>query len=297
MNNLTRSTCLILVCLVYVICFQNCGGTASAPADQAILAPSNPITALTTAPTPAGTPLPTDTALSVNLSSNQVLGGQPVTLTVSGGTPPYQYNLAKGAGKLTSNTYQTTFVSELAVIQVIDAMMEAVNVSIPVVAVSNPAYTILPNGTAVVRNCGPGVTLESFATGPQNVNALIAYDYCLVLSRAATSSEISMQAGRINSGGDSPYNILQLLVQTSEFSTTYGVAQNTDSQNQQVVFNLLLFRNPTVTELANYTTDGYTSFGPVLGTALQIMDEVSDWNTVQPQEVKANNQYFAAVGG
>ncbi len=288
---------LIIGLIATSLMFENCGGTK--PADQSILATAGNLAGITGYPGGSGayagpTPPPQDRALALQYAP--VPAGTPVTITVDGGTPPITYKLAKGAGTLVGNVYQTPLLTEVASIIAYDSLGEEVVIALPVIPVSNEAYTALPNGKAVMRNCGPGTTLESFKTQKQNAATLIAYDYCLLLSRAATSAEVSKYSNSINGGNLSPYKAFEKIMGLPEFEATYSADAAPDANLVTLAFHTALFRDPTSTEQAALTTITTMTFPDAMKAIFNEMKNASDWETTQAPEKSGENKYISAGG-
>ena len=221
-----------------------------------------------------------------------VKGGDVVTITPAGGTPPYTYELIFGAGALTGNVYVAPNSSEEAVIEITDSAGEVVNVEIEVDGVAatptpvptatptpnpnatptptpnpnaTPTPTPAPTATPTPAPSGPGsttlpngtVVARSCSLGsvtyPVNLATWLNYEYCLVLGRFAGNTEGYNWYHAVKDGHVSMDLLSIALFNSGELNMKYGTLSMSNDDYVTFMFRHLLYRDPTASERTSYT--------------------------------------------
>ena len=260
---------LSLILLALVGLFQNCSppdvtsGTVAAGGKSA----SSSSTSTTTG---------TKAALTTSYAPSTVKVSSQVVITASGGTSPYTYSKASGAGTLSSNVYTATASNESVIIAVKDStgLISYVYFNVtggttvvaatpiptpaptPAQAASSNGATTLPNGTQIARGCDlPSIATYALGDGQdREVRGTVRYLICLAVGRNPNSNEVQSYTDAIeNNDGFDPLTIAQTYYFSSEGVNRYGLNSLSNSDFVLLTVRVLLRREPTAIELAGAT--------------------------------------------
>ena len=113
------------------------------------------------------------------------------------------------------------------------------------------AVVLLPAGAVFWRNT---CDLNTLGAAPANPVNEVAYDYCLVLARAADPGGLQGYAAALANHSITLQFVLDAGFMSTEFQTRFAVASMSNSDFVAFLYGLLLFRLPTRDESERYVT-------------------------------------------
>ena len=259
---------LSLILLALVGLFQNCSppdvtsGTVAAGGSNSSSS--------------TGTGAVAKSALTASYAPTTVKVSTQVVITASGGTSPYTYSKASGAGTLSSNVYTATASNESVIIAVKDSTglisyvyfnvtggstvvaptPTPTPVATPAQAPSSNGSTTLPNGTQIARGCDLP-SLASYALGDgqdREVRGTVRYLICLAVGRNPNPNEVESYTDAIeDNDGFDPLTIAQTYYFSSEGVNRYNLNALSNSDFVLLTVRVLLRREPSAIELAGAT--------------------------------------------
>lgn len=213
--------------------------------------------------------------LTVTYSPSPATPGSSITLSPTGGTPPYTYTLLSGMGSMSGNIYRAPYLGETASIRVADANGYSTTVAVSVIG-ANSAVTglyITPYGThqpsGGIGNCTTGYALAgkiADATGASGGSPIYGDQMFCVLSGVPTGtttvlSDLYMTSGACNSGYSTVSTIEDCTGGSchgaTNFCASYRYANTTGSTVVDFYVSPPLVRSVT----APACSTGYTQIG------------------------------------